>query len=81
MRVFADESDRARLPVTVDAEILSGQPVFSGTRVPVDALLENLEAGLSLQGFLDNFPTVSRDQAICVLEFARKAMGSMGAAA
>ena len=58
----------ARLPITVDPEILSGAPVFRGTRVPVTALLDNLAAGLTLDEFLNNFPTVTREQAIQVLE-------------
>ncbi|MBK9155722.1 MAG: DUF433 domain-containing protein [Chloracidobacterium sp.] len=52
------------VPITVDREIMSGAPVFTGTRVPVSALLENLEAGVSLDEFLENFPTVSREQVI-----------------
>ena len=51
-------------------EILGGTPVFSGTRVPVRILLEHLEAGDRLDEFLDDFPTVSRDQAVAVLECA-----------
>ena len=58
----------ARLPITVDPETLSGTPVFRGTRVPVTALLDNLAVGLTLDEFLDNFPTVTREQAIQVLE-------------
>lgn len=55
------------IPITIDPEIMSGVPVFTGTRVPVSALLENLEAGVSLDEFLENFPTVSREQAVRVL--------------
>ena len=62
----------AELPIMSDPEILSGATVFRGTRVPVAALLENIEAGLTLDEFIDNFPTVTREQAIQVLEFARK---------
>lgn len=53
---------------TIDPEIMSGAPVFTGTRVPVSALLENLEAGVLLDEFLENFPTVTREQAVCLLE-------------
>ena len=53
------------------ADILGGTPVFSGTRVPVRILIEYLEAGDRLDDFLDNFPTVSRSQAIEVLERAK----------
>lgn len=51
-----------------DAEKLGGTPVFLGTRVPVQNLFDYLEGGDSLDVFLDDFPTVSRDQAIGVLE-------------
>lgn len=51
-----------------DPEILGGTPVFVGTRVPVQALLDYLKAGGSLDGFLDDFPSVTRDQAVTVLE-------------
>ena len=52
-------------------DILGGTPVFSGTRAPVRILIEYLEAGDRLDDFLDNFPTVSRSQAIEVLERAK----------
>ena len=54
--------------ISRDHEILGGAPVFTGTRVPVQALLDYLEGSQSLQEFLDDFPTVERDQAITVLE-------------
>jgi uncharacterized protein (DUF433 family) len=57
-----------------DPEIMSGEPVFVGTRVPVDTLFEYLEAGDSLDKFLDEFPSVSREQAIAALEIGRKAV-------
>ena len=47
-----------------DPDILGGTPVFSGTRVPVRILMEHLEAGDRLDDFLDDYPTVSRDQAV-----------------
>ena len=53
------------------ADILGGTPVFSRTRVPVRILIEYLEAGDRLDDFLDNFPTVSRSQAVEVLERAK----------
>ena len=56
--------------VTVDPEILGGTLVFRGTRVPVDALLSNLEAGVSIDEFLENFPTVSREQVLEVISFS-----------
>lgn len=52
---------------------MSGAPVFRGTRVPIQTLLDHLEAGDSLETFLDDFPTVSRDQAVRFLELASNA--------
>ena len=63
-----------RLPINIDPEIMSGTPVFEGTRVPVDALLNNLSAGVSLDEFLENFPTVSREQALAVLKFSSETL-------
>ncbi len=54
--------------ISRDREILGGTPVFVGTRVPVRTLLDYLEGDQSLQEFLDDFPTVQRDQVITVLE-------------
>lgn len=71
MRLTLEEEKIAQLPVMCDPEIMSGATVFSGTRVPAAALLDNIEAGLTLDEFLDNFPTVSRAQAVQVLEFFR----------
>ena len=74
MSLVIEENEIDSLPITIDPEILSGTPVFRGTRVPVDALLTNLEAGLSIVEFLENFPTVSREQALEVLEFSRSTL-------
>jgi uncharacterized protein (DUF433 family) len=76
-----DDEQLARLPVVVDPEIMSGAPVFKGTRVPVAALLDNFAAGLTLDEFLDNFPTVTREQAIEVLKFSRDTLALLGRAA
>ena len=54
--------------IATTADILGGTPVFAGTRVPIRILIEYLEAGDRLDDFLDNFPTVSRHQAIALLE-------------
>ena len=63
-------------------DVLGGTPVFSGTRVPVRILIEYLEAGDRLDDFLDSFPTVSRIQAIEVLERAKAVLaGGSGEAA
>ena len=58
--------------ITCDDEILSGAPVFKSTRVPIKNLIDYLEAGDSLDEFLDDFPSVSRDQAIQTLELAKE---------
>ena len=54
-----------------DPEILGGTPCFRGTRVPVDSLIDYLEAGDTLDEFLDNFPSVRREAAIAALEEAK----------
>ena len=74
MNLVIDEKEFKFLPITIDPDIVSGAPVFTGTRVPVEALLTNLEAGLSLDEFLQNFPTVTRQQVIQVLEFSRSTL-------
>lgn len=55
-------------------EVLGGTPVFVGTRVPVRTLIEYLEAGDRLDDFLEDFPTVTRDQATAVLEMMKQAL-------
>lgn len=60
--------------ILVDREIQGGVPVFAGTRVPVKNLFDYLEAGDSLDVFLDQFPSVSRSMAIAALEEARTAL-------
>ena len=52
--------------------ILGGTPVFVGTRVPVQTLLDYLESGESIDVFLDHFPTVSREKAVAALEIAKQ---------
>lgn len=59
-----------------DPEILGGTPVFVGTRVPVKILFDYLEAGDSLEVFLDEFPSVTREQAVAALELAREVIAS-----
>jgi uncharacterized protein (DUF433 family) len=56
--------------ITIDQDILGGQPVFKGTRVPVVSLFSHLEKGISLNDFLEDFPTVDREIAVSVLEIA-----------
>lgn len=65
---------RSRDIVHSDPEIMSGTPVFVGTRVPVHNLFDYLEAGDSLDRFLASFPSVTRAQAIAALEIAKEAV-------
>jgi len=58
--------------ITIDNEVLGGQPVFKGTRVPIETLFSHLEAGVSLNEFLEDFPTVSKEHAVKVLAIAEK---------
>ena len=60
--------------IVVDSEIQSGAPVFAGTRVPIQNLFEYLEEGDSLDIFLRQFPSVSRSQAVAVLEKAHASL-------
>ncbi len=78
MSFVIEEEEVDRLPINIDPEIVSGTPVFEGTRVPVDDLLNNLSAGVSLDEFLENFPTVSREQALAVLKFSSETLKKLG---
>jgi uncharacterized protein (DUF433 family) len=62
--------------ISVNKETLGGQPVFKGTRVPIETLFNHLEKGVSLDEFLDDFPTVTKEQATAVLEIAEKILTS-----
>ncbi|MGA3035688.1 MAG: DUF433 domain-containing protein [Terracidiphilus sp.] len=65
--------------IVKDQDILGGTPVFRGTRVPFQALLDYLEGGQTLDEFLDDFPTVSKDAAVAALEFAQSlVVGQLG---
>lgn len=72
--------------MTVDQVILSdpdvqgGAVVFAGTRVPLKNLIDYLEAGESLEEFLDDFPSVSREQAVAALELAQQALVTLAGA-
>ena len=57
-----------------DPEIQGGVPVFAGTRVPVENLMDYLASGQPLDAFLDDFPSVSREQAMKVLRLAQEAL-------
>ncbi len=65
---------KVRGVVHTDPEIMGGEPVFAGTRVPVKNLFDFLEAGDSLNEFLKEFPSVRRQQAIAALEIGREAV-------
>ncbi len=55
-----------------DPEVLGGTPVFRGTRVPIKSLFDHLEAGDSIDDFLEGFPSVRRDQVISLLEISQE---------
>ena len=65
------------LIISSSPEIMGGTPVFAGTRVPVQTLLDYLKAGESIDDFLDGFPTVTREQVIALLEEAEKQLIGM----
>lgn len=63
---------KAALPIEVDPEIMSGVPVFAGTRVPVESLFDYLIEGSNLEEFLECFPTVKREDALSVLSYSKQ---------
>ena len=66
--------DPGKSEILVDPEILSGTPVFAGTRVPIHTLIDYLKAGDRVDDFLEDFPTVTRDQITAVLNAAGEAV-------
>ncbi len=66
--------------IAVDPEKLGGTPVFAGTRVPIKALFDYIEGGDPLDEFLENFPDVSREHAVAVLELAQRSVVALVAA-
>ena len=78
MTLVIEEEAVERLPISIDPEVMSGTPVFEGTRVPVDALMNNLADGVSLDEFLEDFPTVTREQAVAVLSFSNDTLKRLG---
>ena len=76
MKIVLEQEDLKHLPVSVNPNILGGRPVFTETRVPVDALWNNLADGATLEEFLDGFPTVTRQQAEEVLLYGYRAMSA-----
>ena len=67
--------------ITTSPRRLSGTPVFAGTRVPVQTLIDFLEAGDTLEMFLDDFPNVSHEHAVAVLELAKSVLLAQAVAA
>ena len=65
-----DRKDALHDVIAVSPSILHGTPCFSGTRVPVQALVDHLETGHTIDDFLAGFPTVKREQAVAFLELA-----------
>lgn len=61
-------------PINIDPETMGGTPVFTGTRVPVQALFDYIGTGETLTEFLDNFPTVKKEYALQVLDMAKRSM-------
>jgi len=62
--------------ISINPEIMSGAPVFCGTRVPVQNLFDYIEGGEDLSEFLDDFPSVTKEAALAVLEMAKKSVTS-----
>jgi uncharacterized protein (DUF433 family) len=60
--------------ISIDPEVMSGAPVFAGTRVHIQTLFDYIEGGEDLAEFLDDFPSVSKEAAVAVLEMARKTL-------
>lgn len=60
--------------ISIDPEIMSGTPVFAGTRVPIQNLFDYIEGGDHLGDFLDDFPSVTKEAAIAVLEMAKRSL-------
>ncbi len=62
--------------ISINPEVLSGMPVFNGTRVPIKNLFDFIEAGHNLQVFLEQFPSVKKEQAIAILQLAENVLNS-----
>ena len=60
--------------INIDKEILGGTPVFNGTRVPIKNLFDYLETGETIDAFLDDFPSVKREQVVKILEFSEQSL-------
>jgi uncharacterized protein (DUF433 family) len=73
---WASEADMTQSAIIKDINILSGEPVFRGTRVPFKILIEYVDGGETLDQFLDQYPSVSRELAIAAIEDARSSLFS-----
>ena len=62
--------------INIDPDILGGTPVFRGTRVPIETLFDHLESGITIDAFLDDFPSVTREQVTQVLELVGQLFSS-----
>lgn len=62
--------------IEINALKLGGTPVFKGTRVPIETLFDHLESGISMEDFIKDFPSVSKDQVVAVLAIAAKLLSS-----
>jgi uncharacterized protein (DUF433 family) len=60
--------------ISIDPEVMSGSPVFAGTRVLIQSLFDYIEGGETLTEFLDDFPSVSKEAALAVLEMAKRSL-------
>jgi uncharacterized protein (DUF433 family) len=67
---FNSKNTNMQSPVVIDPEIMSGAPVFRGTRVPVRILFDHLETGETVEAFLEGYPSVSREHVIAFLDWA-----------
>ncbi len=72
--LMATSNDPKKPLITSSPEVLGGTPVFAGTRVPVQTLIEYLEGGETIDDFLEGFPTVTREQVITFLDEAKDRM-------
>jgi uncharacterized protein (DUF433 family) len=62
--------------ISIDPEVMSGAPVFAGTRVPIQTIFDYIEGGDDLETFLDDFPSVTKEAAVNVLEMAKTSLTS-----
>lgn len=70
-RIYGGSLSHMESPISVSSDVLGGTAVFAGTRVPIQTLLDYLEAGDSIDDFLDGFPSVKREQIVSFLEMAK----------